>query len=132
MNITGNVLVQTNQCWLLLPARELALSDTSLSPPPPKVTRQYLECPRNVSLCENQPLEPFRRWAAAVKGSGSRKSVAIMQISHSGRQTPSSVSRSIIAPSALAPNMRFGPLDRLLTAVPRAMTLAEIEQVVKQ
>jgi 2,4-dienoyl-CoA reductase-like NADH-dependent reductase (Old Yellow Enzyme family) len=90
-----------------------------------QVDRLHLERPGNVVL--DRPLtadqrEPFRRWAAAVHEGGSR---IFMQISHAGRQTPSLINPTPLAPSAVPLN-----LPGKLYGSPRAMSEAEILDVI--
>jgi 2,4-dienoyl-CoA reductase-like NADH-dependent reductase (Old Yellow Enzyme family) len=83
------------------------------------VDRRQLGEPRNVVLEDDRDLDAFRAWAAA-KGDGR----LWMQLNHPGRQAPRIVAPEPLAPSAvrLPPSSVFAP--------PRAMTEAEIEDVV--
>ncbi|WP_420969088.1 NADH:flavin oxidoreductase/NADH oxidase family protein [Bradyrhizobium sp. B120] len=85
------------------------------------VDPRYLEAPGNVFIEDDSGLVHLRRWAAAGKSTGARM---IMQINHAGRQTPSSVADTSIAPSAVPLNLgKF-------FSTPRAMTEIEIEEVI--
>ena len=70
------------------------------------VDRRYLENPRNVVLDSISPLEPFKQWAISCKAHGA---LAIMQISHPGRQCPLSVTWSPVAPSPIRVKLSVRP-----------------------
>ena len=90
-----------------------------------QVDRRYMERPGNVAIDgfqSNEAIAALRAYAQAGTAAGNH---LWMQISHAGRQTPASVNKQPIAPSATPLNMpaaQFGP--------PRAMTVAEIKDVI--
>jgi 2,4-dienoyl-CoA reductase-like NADH-dependent reductase (Old Yellow Enzyme family) len=91
------------------------------------IDRRYLERPGNVVIEGPQNPESLGRlaaWAAAAKACGGR---VIMQISHAGRQSPRLVCPEPIAPSAIALGLPGGAF-----APPRAMTEAEIRDVIQR
>ncbi|CAE7850564.1 iccG, partial [Symbiodinium microadriaticum] len=96
-----------------------------------QVDRRYLEAPRNVSLEKDTPLEMFQKWAASSKRDGC---LAIMQISHAGRQCPSSVCSEPLCPSRIPLKVPGVPsfLASFMVRTPREMTIAEIEEVVER
>lgn len=96
-----------------------------------QVDRRYLEAPRNVSLEKDTPLEMFQKWAACSKRDGC---LAIMQISHAGRQCPSSVCSEPLCPSRIPLKVPGVPsfLASFMVRTPREMTIAEIEEVVER
>ncbi len=84
-----------------------------------------MESRRNVSLEASAQLEPLRRWAAAGRESGSH---FWLQLNHPGRQTPRSINRRPVAPSA-------GGSVNLFRAIrmfnpPRALRADEIELII--
>eukprot|EP00008_Paramoeba_atlantica_P004605 CAMPEP_0201488096 /NCGR_PEP_ID=MMETSP0151_2-20130828/16859_1 /ASSEMBLY_ACC=CAM_ASM_000257 /TAXON_ID=200890 /ORGANISM="Paramoeba atlantica, Strain 621/1 / CCAP 1560/9" /LENGTH=451 /DNA_ID=CAMNT_0047873315 /DNA_START=66 /DNA_END=1421 /DNA_ORIENTATION=- len=95
------------------------------------VDRRYRECPRNVAI-DNKTFSPddpndillslLKRWAQS-----SKESQLWMQLSHSGRQTPMSVSSAPIAPS---PVSLPKPLPGFFFYSPSEMTNEEIEDVI--
>jgi len=95
------------------------------------IDRRYLECPRNIVLDEQSPKHEFVKWRDAMKAEGS---LAVLQISHPGRQCPVSVTSQPIAPSSVALQMPGMPTtaSKLLVAKPREMNDEEILEVVKQ
>ena len=99
-----------------------------------QVDRRYLECPRNVVL-DNQnstdgSLRHFKSWAENCKSDGC---LAIMQISHAGRQCPVSVCSKPVAPSPVGLKIPGIPdfMQSMLTVPPRELQLTEIEEAVK-
>ncbi len=91
------------------------------------VDRRYLEAVGNVVI-EGQPddaaLQGLKDMAAASREQGAR---IIMQISHSGRQTPQSICERPVAPSAVPlemPGRSIAPFGN-----PRALTGDEVEDV---
>eukprot|EP01060_Flectonema_neradi_P011044 TRINITY_DN180_c2_g1_i1.p1 TRINITY_DN180_c2_g1~~TRINITY_DN180_c2_g1_i1.p1 ORF type:complete len:444 (+),score=88.73 TRINITY_DN180_c2_g1_i1:62-1393(+) len=98
-----------------------------------QVDRRYLENPRNVVLdsknATDGTIHHFKRWATNCKSSGT---LAIMQISHAGRQCPVSCCSQPIAPSAVGLRMPGIPqfLQNMLTVPPRAMTNEEIKEAI--
>lgn len=89
------------------------------------VDGRYLEAPGNVVLDHVDQVEHFRPWADAIHGP-TRSTLAIMQISHPGRQCPVSVTTQPVGPSALTVDMGFGPLNWLLMRKPRTLTELEV------
>ena len=81
--------------------------------------------PAGVILDAAQPLGPFREWAEAGRANGAR---LWMQINHPGRQVFAATSAEALAPSAVP--MAMGGYARIF-ATPRAMTEAEIEEVIR-
>lgn len=96
-----------------------------------QVDKRYLEGPRNVVLERDTPLEKFCELAKACKMSGC---LAIMQISHAGRQCPSSVCSQPLCPSKVALKMPGLPslMTGLMVRQPREMTSVDIEDVVER
>eukprot|EP01061_Rhynchopus_euleeides_P014695 TRINITY_DN25367_c0_g1_i1.p1 TRINITY_DN25367_c0_g1~~TRINITY_DN25367_c0_g1_i1.p1 ORF type:complete len:463 (+),score=201.06 TRINITY_DN25367_c0_g1_i1:148-1389(+) len=96
-----------------------------------QVDARYLEAPRNVVLQKGVPLEPFRRWADAAKEDGC---LAVMQISHAGRQCPASVTSQPLCPSAVPLKFPGLPdvISQILTRTPREITAEEIEDVIER
>ncbi|MFD1560922.1 NADH:flavin oxidoreductase/NADH oxidase family protein [Paraburkholderia silviterrae] len=90
------------------------------------IDARALTGPGGVVLERGTPLEPFRRWAAGARKHGAR---IWMQINHPGRQVIAAMGRDAWAPSAV-------PLDlgrhSKLFAEPRAMTEAEIHEVIER
>ena len=90
-----------------------------------QVDRRYMERPGNVAIDgpqSNEAIAALRDYARAGTENGTH---LWMQISHAGRQTPASVNKEPVAPSAKPldmPGAQFGK--------PRAMTGAEIEDVI--
>lgn len=82
--------------------------------------------PGGVVLDSQQPLQPFRDWAAAGQASGARM---WMQINHPGRQVYAKTNPTAIAPSAVP--VELGRYSKLFTH-PRAMTEADIARVIDQ
>ena len=90
-----------------------------------QVDRRYLERPGNVVVDGKQSLEQMarlERWAQSVEGTDA---VLWMQISHAGRQSPKSVAREPVAPSAVPIAMPGGQF-----AKPRALRADEVEDVI--
>jgi len=92
-----------------------------------QVDRRHLERPGNVALDNNGGERELAAMATAGRAAGNH---FWAQISHSGRQTPSNVNAEPLAPSAVPLDMP--DLPGFSTAVPRAMTEAEIEDVVER
>ncbi|KAJ7355766.1 hypothetical protein DFH08DRAFT_507803 [Mycena albidolilacea] len=117
MIITGNVQVSPQHLCL---ARDLIL-------------------PRELS---EPNVRPFRNLAAAIHGQRAEKPLAIMQLNHSGRQSPNILGGRRPFASPLGPSsIRLGAslkqsgilsdlMHRLMFQVPRSMSLAEIDDVV--
>jgi len=92
-----------------------------------QVDRRYMERPGNVAIDgpqSNEAIAALRNWADAGTANNTQ---LWMQISHAGRQTPSSVAKEPVGPSDIAlemPGSQFGK--------PRALSTAEIEDVIKR
>jgi 2,4-dienoyl-CoA reductase-like NADH-dependent reductase (Old Yellow Enzyme family) len=90
------------------------------------IDARALTGPGGVVLERNTPLEPFRQWAAAARQHGAR---IWMQINHPGRQVLAAMGHDAWAPPAV-------PLDlgrhSKLFAKPRAMTTAEIHEIIER
>lgn len=89
-----------------------------------QVDRRYLERPGNVVIDGNGGFEALQAYAKAGTQNGTH---LFMQINHPGRQTPRRVCEQPIAPSAVKLN-----LPESAFAPPRAMTEAEIEDVIRR
>lgn len=76
----------------------------------------------NVWWDASQPRDAFRNWAQAARGDGT---LAIVQLNHPGRQSPRTLSRQPVAPSAVPLRMVKGAF-----APPRALEPEEIEAIV--
>ncbi|MGF1607550.1 MAG: hypothetical protein ACFB22_14570 [Rhodothalassiaceae bacterium] len=88
------------------------------------VDPQHLERPGNVVLGgdpDQDALERLRTWAKTAKQGGA---ALLMQVSHSGRQTPKKINAHPSAPSAIRVNLPGGQFGQ-----PRAMTGEEIDTV---
>jgi len=91
------------------------------------VDRRHLERPLNVVIDGDQDsdkLERLRAYARAAQQDGTH---AWVQLSHPGRQANGLVNASPVGPSAVAVEVLPGTMPM---AMPRAMTLAEITDVV--
>jgi len=91
------------------------------------VDRRYLERPGNVAIDGPQSEEQIaalKAWAGAARDAGAD---IWMQISHAGRQTPKIVATEPVAPSAVDLDLPGGTF-----ATPRALTGAEIEEVIER
>ena len=89
------------------------------------VDRRYLERPGNVAIDgpqTDEQLGALRRWAAAARDRGAE---IWMQLSHAGRQTPKTVAREPVAPSAVALDLPGG-----MYGTPRALSAGEVEDVI--
>lgn len=84
------------------------------------VDRTALGEPHNVVVEDERPLDALRRWAAASQASGTPTWV---QLNHPGRQSPATLSKVPVAPSAV-------PLRLPAFRPPRALAEAEIEGLV--
>jgi len=89
-----------------------------------QIDRRYLERAGNVVIDMNGGIEELQRYAAAGTSAGNH---LWMQISHPGRQTPVSVCRAPVAPSAVPLN-----LPGSMYAAPREMTTHEIADAVRR
>lgn len=89
------------------------------------VDRRYLGEPGNVVIEDDRDLDILTRWADAGKRNGSH---IWMQINHPGKQSPKSVSKQPIAPSAIPiggdAGSAFNP--------PREMTINEIKETIER
>ncbi|HWV27830.1 MAG TPA: NADH:flavin oxidoreductase, partial [Aeromicrobium sp.] len=88
------------------------------------VDRRAIGEPGNVVVEDERHLDHLTEWASIVKSGGS---VGIVQINHPGRQSPRTLSRHPVAPSAIAVPGTAGSF-----ATPRALTDAEIEEVIER
>ncbi|KAF8205291.1 hypothetical protein K438DRAFT_1818898 [Mycena galopus ATCC 62051] len=110
-----------------------------------QVSPQHLSLARDLVLPSEmlEPnLKPFRQLATAIHGGGEDKPMAIMQLNHSGRQSPNILGgRLPFAPPFGPSNIRVGSslkqngiisdlLHRLMFQIPRSMSLADIDDVV--
>ena len=82
--------------------------------------------PGNVVLDARQPLGPFKAWAEASRSGGGH---AWLQINHPGRQVMAAMGQGAVAPSAVGVQIEGASH---LFAAPRAMTEAEIGEVVER
>ncbi|KAK7039699.1 Nadph dehydrogenase [Favolaschia claudopus] len=114
-----------------------------------QVSPQHLCLARDVVVPRHfrseSTLQPFKKWADAIHGDAQRqnKPLAIMQLSHAGRQSPNAVGGRFPFVPPLGPSrLRLGSsakdggfwstlLHRLMFQVPRPMSLAEIDEVVQ-
>ena len=87
---------------------------------------QAMTGPGGVVLEKNTPIAPFKRWAETAKQHGAH---IWMQINHPGRQVKASMGGKALSPSDVALDMGKHS-DKF--AQPRAMTVAEIEDVIKR
>lgn len=79
--------------------------------------------PGNVVLEDDRQLDAFRAWAQAGTASGCQ---LWMQLNHPGKQAPRFLNAETVSPSAVG----FGKQLSSAFAVPRALTEAEIEDLV--
>ncbi|MBX3496061.1 MAG: NADH:flavin oxidoreductase/NADH oxidase family protein [Parvibaculum sp.] len=92
-----------------------------------QVDRRYMERPGNVAIDGPQSNEAIAALRNYAKAGTENDTHLWMQISHAGRQTPASVNKEPVAPSAKPlemPGAQFGN--------PRAMTGAEIEDTIRR
>ncbi|MBC7171193.1 MAG: NADH:flavin oxidoreductase/NADH oxidase family protein, partial [Polyangiaceae bacterium] len=89
------------------------------------IDRRALGEPNNVALEDDRDLPMLKRWAEAGKQDGTHIWV---QLNHPGKQVPKGLNREAVAPSAVP----FAPHLAPLFAVPRALTVAEISDVVQR
>ena len=92
-----------------------------------QVDRRYLERPGNVVIDGEQDEEQLallRQWSATVRDAGAD---IWMQISHAGRQSPKTVATEPVAPSAVPMRLPGG-----VFAAPRALSAAEVEEVIQR
>ena len=89
------------------------------------VDRRALGEPGNVVVEDDRDLDALKAWAEAGTAHGTQ---LWMQLNHPGKQSPSFLSKETVAPSAVG----FGPALAKAFAVPRALTEAEIEDLVRR
>ncbi|WP_414050812.1 NADH:flavin oxidoreductase/NADH oxidase family protein [Macrococcus animalis] len=87
------------------------------------VDRRYLGEPGNVVIEDERDLDILTRWAEAGKRNGSH---IWMQINHPGKQSPKTVSKQPIAPSAIPISGDAGSAFN----TPREMTINEIKETI--
>ncbi len=88
------------------------------------VDRKGLGEPKNVVLDEESDLDAFRRWTKAATAEGTH---FWAQLNHPGKQTPSYLTKSPVAPSAIP--LGAG-LDKAFN-IPRALNEEEILKLIK-
>ncbi|KGD46569.1 NADH:flavin oxidoreductase/NADH oxidase family protein [Burkholderia pseudomallei] len=81
--------------------------------------------PGNVVIEDDRDLPRLREWAAAAKAHGSE---IWMQINHPGKQAMRGLNEETVAPSAIG----FGPKLSPYFAVPRALTVDEIDALIRR
>lgn len=86
------------------------------------VDRRAIGEPGNVVVEDERHLDDLTEWASIVRSNGS---VGLVQINHPGRQSPRTLSRHPVAPSAVAVPGTAGSF-----AKPRALTETEIEDLI--
>jgi 2,4-dienoyl-CoA reductase-like NADH-dependent reductase (Old Yellow Enzyme family) len=87
------------------------------------VDRASLSEPMNVVVDDERDLAGLGRWAEAAKSGGAP---AIVQLNHPGRQALGSVSKRVVAPSALKLKIPGGAFVR-----PHALTAVEVEELIE-
>ena len=87
------------------------------------IDRRALGEPGNIVLEDDRDLPALQRWAEAAKAKGG---LIYMQLNHPGRQVPKFLNAESVAPSAVP----FSEGMRPMFATPRALTVAEIEDLV--
>ncbi|KAJ7185282.1 hypothetical protein C8R46DRAFT_1059979 [Mycena filopes] len=110
-----------------------------------QVSPQHLCLARDLVLPDDmseKSLEPFRALASAMHGEREDGPLAIMQLSHAGRQSPNILGGRFPFSPPLGPSsIRLGSslkhngiisnlLHRIMFQIPRAMSLADIDEVV--
>ncbi|KAJ6577767.1 hypothetical protein B0H19DRAFT_1121306 [Mycena capillaripes] len=110
-----------------------------------QVSPQHLCLARDLALpleLSEKNLKHFRDLASAMHGQRNEKPMAIMQLSHAGRQSPNILGGRFPFVSPLGPSsIRVGSsmkhdgllsnlVHRIMFQIPRAMTLADIDAVV--
>ena len=88
------------------------------------IDRRAIGEPGNVVVEDERHLDDLREWAEIVKSAGA---VGLVQINHPGRQSPRTLSRHPVAPSAVAVPGMAGSF-----AAPRALTSTEIDDLIKR
>ncbi|WP_423189800.1 NADH:flavin oxidoreductase/NADH oxidase family protein [Alkalibacterium sp. f15] len=89
------------------------------------VDRNALGEPGNVVIEDERDLDRLKQWAAA---GGKNNTQLWMQINHPGRQSPRSLSKEPVAPSAI----RLSNYSKQLFSKPRALTSEEIKELVER
>ena len=89
------------------------------------IDRRALGEPGNVVIEDDRDLDALRAWATAGKTGGTR---VWMQLNHPGKQSPKFLSKQTVSPSAVG----FGPALKGAFGVPRALTEAEIEDLIQR
>jgi 2,4-dienoyl-CoA reductase-like NADH-dependent reductase (Old Yellow Enzyme family) len=89
------------------------------------IDRRALGEPANVVIEDDRDLDALAAWATAAKTGGTR---AWMQLNHPGKQSPKFLSKQTVSPSAVG----FGPALKGAFGVPRALTEAEIEDLIER
>lgn len=89
------------------------------------VDRRYRERPANIVVDGEQSAEAMAGLAAYAEAARSGGGVAIAQISHAGRQSPKIIAPEPVGPSAVGVKLPGG-----LFAAPRALTEAEIIDII--
>jgi 2,4-dienoyl-CoA reductase-like NADH-dependent reductase (Old Yellow Enzyme family) len=89
------------------------------------IDRRYRERPANIVVEGEQGADAMAGLAAFAEAAKSGGSVAIAQISHAGRQSPKIIAPEPVGPSAVAVKLPGG-----VFAAPRALTEAEITDII--
>ncbi len=89
------------------------------------VDRRYLERPGNVAIDGAQGPEAMAALEAFARSATANGAEIMVQLSHAGRQTPVYVTKTPVAPSAVAVELPGGQFGR-----PRALTGDEIVEVI--
>ncbi len=89
------------------------------------IDRRALGEPANVVIEDDRDLAALQAWAAAGTADGT---ALWMQLNHPGKQSPAFLSAETVAPSAVG----FGPKLAKAFAVPRALTVPEIEDLIRR
>jgi len=89
------------------------------------IDRRALGEPANVVIEDDRHIDGLRKWAEAGQAGGGH---IWMQLNHPGKQSPSFLSPETVAPSAVG----FGPMLAKAFAVPRALSEAEIEDLIQR
>ncbi|KAJ4474210.1 hypothetical protein C8R41DRAFT_897495 [Lentinula lateritia] len=112
-----------------------------------QVSQQHLTLGRDMvvpQVLTNQTIQPFQRLAQVMHGDQHSQSLAIMQLSHAGRQSSNILGGRLPFVSPLGPSaVRFGHskrnegvisniFHRLLFQTPKAMSSADIDNVVSE
>lgn len=89
------------------------------------IDRRYLERPGNVAIEGVQSPEAMKALEAYAGAATANGAEIMVQLSHAGRQTPVYVTKTPVAPSAVAVDLPGGQFGR-----PRALSADEIEDVI--